>query len=38
MRRKSIEKTDVLLLDLRLPGIGGVDAIMALRKEFHHAV
>jgi two-component system NarL family response regulator len=27
-------KPDVVMMDLRLPGIGGVEAIMALRKEF----
>jgi DNA-binding NarL/FixJ family response regulator len=28
---------DVVLMDLRLPGIGGVDATIAIRKEFPHA-
>lgn len=36
--RKAIEiyratKPDVVLMDLRLPGVGGVEAIMAIRKE-----
>ncbi|HEY3912943.1 MAG TPA: response regulator transcription factor [Verrucomicrobiae bacterium] len=28
---------DVVLMDLRLPGIGGVEAILAIRKEFPNA-
>lgn len=28
---------EVVLMDLRLPGISGVEAIMAIRKEFPHA-
>src|SRR5580693_8521821 len=28
------EKPDVVLMDLRLPGLSGVEAIIALRKEF----
>jgi DNA-binding NarL/FixJ family response regulator len=27
-------KPDIVLMDLRLPGMGGVEAIMAIRKEF----
>jgi len=30
-------KPDVVLMDLRLPGISGVEAIMAIRKEFSEA-
>lgn len=30
-------KPDVTLMDLRLPGMGGVDTIKAIRKEFHDA-
>lgn len=30
-------KPDVVLMDLRLPGISGVEAIMAIRKEFPNA-
>lgn len=30
-------RPDVVLMDLRLPGIGGVEAIMAIRKEFSDA-
>lgn len=30
-------KPDVLLIDLRMPGIGGVEAIMTIRKEFPEA-
>src|SRR5580658_3565886 len=30
-------RPDVVLMDLRLPGIGGVEAIMAIRKEFPEA-
>jgi two-component system NarL family response regulator len=30
-------RPDVVLMDLRLPGIGGVEAIMAIRKEFPDA-
>ena len=40
--RESVEmyrrvKPDVLLMDLRLPGFSGVEAIMAIRKEFPNA-
>lgn len=28
---------DIVLMDLRLPGMGGVEAIIAIRKEFPHA-
>jgi len=30
-------KPDVVLMDLRLPGLSGVEAIMAIRKEFPNA-
>jgi two-component system NarL family response regulator len=30
-------RPDVVLMDLRLPGIGGVEAIMAIRKEYSDA-
>ena len=30
-------KPDMVLMDLRLPGMGGVEAIMAIRKEFADA-
>lgn len=30
-------RPDVVLMDLRLPGLGGVEAIMAIRKEFPDA-
>jgi len=30
-------KPDIVLMDLRLPGMGGVEAIMAIRKEFADA-
>jgi two-component system NarL family response regulator len=30
-------RPDVVLMDLRLPGMGGVEAIMAIRKEFANA-
>jgi DNA-binding NarL/FixJ family response regulator len=32
-----VNKPDVVLMDLRLPGMGGVEAIIALRKEFPDA-
>ena len=32
-----MNKPDVVLMDLRLPGMGGVEAIMAIRKEFANA-
>lgn len=31
------EKPDIVLMDLRLPGVGGVEATMAIRKEFPEA-
>jgi len=31
------EKPDLVLMDLRLPGVGGVEATMAIRKEFPEA-
>jgi len=31
------EQPDVVLMDLRLPGLSGVEAIMAIRKEFPQA-
>src|SRR5882757_10951197 len=31
------KKPDVVLMDLRLPGLGGVEAIIAIRKEFPDA-
>lgn len=31
------KKPDVVLMDLRLPGLGGVEAILAIRKEFPDA-
>ena len=32
-----VHKPDVVILDLRMPGIGGIETIRALRKEFHDA-
>ncbi len=31
------KKPDIVLMDLRLPGVGGVEATMAIRKEFPEA-
>jgi DNA-binding NarL/FixJ family response regulator len=31
------ERPDIVLMDLRLPGVGGVEATMAIRKEFPDA-
>ena len=31
------KKPDIVLMDLRLPGVGGVEAILAIRKEFPEA-
>src|SRR6267143_1379328 len=32
-----LHRPDVTLMDLRMPELGGVEAIVAIRKEFQHA-